>query len=1045
MNRHSALPKFSVQRPITVLMLFLATIVVGVVAYFDVPIELFPRGFVFPALGVWVRYNNANPGEVEEQIARPVEEIVQTISGVRRVETRSSDQGCWTWIEFAGDTDMDVAYSDLRDRMDRVKPELPADIERVYLRKFSDDDEEVVVFAISFDREFEDAHSLLDTHVRKIITRVEGVANVELWGVDRKAVLVMVDQASVDAHNINLYQLVQDLQRDNFVLASGYVKDGGKKFYVRSVGKFSDLEEIRNLKIGDTNLRLQDIAEVKFDVADERQWVQRLDGKKAVWVGVRKESQANTVAVCQNVLAVLDKQIRPNPRLAGMNFEVIFDQGKFVIESIENLKHSGMWGGIFAFIIIFYFLRRMRMTIIINVAIPISLLITVIAIYFWDWSLNMMTMMGMMISVGMVVDNSIVVVENIYRLRKLGVDARQAAVQGTSEVALPITLATLTAVVVFVPLIFMGDNPGMTFYMARMGMPVVIALLASLLVALVFIPLATLIFSSHQEPKEPKSIVRVIGWYERILRRTLDHRADAAFIFTVLGLSAFAMMSLIPKTDETEGNINSVRFIFDLPANYTLADADGFFKSFEEFIQGKKEKYDLRTVDTRFRATWGRTEVFLKPPPAYDWWQVVGVNIGRKIGLLEPGPLTREQVMEDVKKNAPIRPGVEMRTRWRQEAGNEQGTVNIVLYGDDTDRLTEISEEVKRRLQNIPGLLDVDTDLENGVDEIRLSLNREQAVKFGLNPQAVAGTISYALRGVQLPDFRTEDHEVDIKIQMRKEDRETLHQLMNLRMRQNNGEEVPLAHVAQISVRRGYGRIDRNGGKTMLTVVATTTPENTQNVFRQVDSAMAGLQLPRGYSWDKGQRFDRLRENDDTTNSGLLLAVTFVLLLMGVLFESVILPLSVIVCIPFAFFGVGWTLFLTRTPLDLMAMIGLFILVGVVVNNAIVLVDRVNQLRKESYSRYDAIIEAGRQRFRPIVMTAATTIAGLIPMALGTAQVIGISYAPLGRTLMGGMISATALTLLVVPVAYTYFDDLREMWKQLLAIVFSKPAAGERG
>jgi HAE1 family hydrophobic/amphiphilic exporter-1 len=1045
MDRHSALPKFSVQRPITVLMLFLATIVVGIVAYFDVPLELFPRGFVFPALGVWIPYNNANPSEVEEQIARPVEEIVQTISGARRVETRSSDQGCWTWIEFAGDTDMDVAYSDLRDRMDRVKPDLPADIERVYLRKFSDDDEEVVVFAISLDREFEDAYSLLDTHVRKIIARVDGVANVELWGVDRKAVLVMVDQANVDAHNINLYQLVQDMQRDNFVLASGYVKDGGKKFYVRSVGKFSDLEEIRNLTVGNTNLRLQDIAEVKFDVADERQWVQRLDGKKAVWVGVRKESQANTVAVCRNVLAVLDKQIRPNPQLAGMNFEVIFDQGKFVIESIDNLKHSGMWGGIFAFIIIFYFLRRMRMTIIINVAIPISLLITVIAIYFWDWSLNMMTMMGMMISVGMVVDNSIVVVENIYRLRKLGVAARQAAVQGTSEVALPITLATLTAVVVFVPLIFMGDNPGMTFYMARMGMPVVVALLASLLVALVFIPLATIIFSSHQEPKEPKSIVRVINWYERLLRRTLEHRTDAAFIFAVLGVSAFGIMSMIPKTDETQGNINSVRFIFELPANYTLADADDYFKSFEEFIYANKEKYDLRTVDTRFRAVWGRVEIFLHPPPAYDWWQVVGIGLGKKIGLIDKGPLTREEVLEDIKKNAPTRPGIEMRTRWRRETGNEQGTVNVVLYGDDTDRLTDMAEEVKRRLQNIPGLLDVDTDLENGVDEVRLSLNREQATKFGLNPQTVAGTISYALRGVQLPDFRTEDREVDIKIQMRKEDRETLHQLMNLRVRKANGEQVPLANVAQISVRRGYGRIDRNDGKTMLTVVATTTQDNTQNLFSQVDRAMEGLQLPRGYSWDKGQRFDRMRENDDTTNAGLLLAITLVLLLMGVLFESVILPLSVIVCIPFAFFGVGWTLFLTRTPLDIMAMIGLFILVGVVVNNAIVLVDRINQLRKEGYKRYDAIIESGRQRFRPIVMTAATTIAGLIPMALGTAQVIGISYAPLGRTLMGGMISATALTLLVVPVAYTYFDDLREMWKQLLAIMFGKRASAERG
>jgi HAE1 family hydrophobic/amphiphilic exporter-1 len=1038
MNRHSILPRLSANRPVTVLMIFLALIVVGIVAYSDISIELFPKGFVFPALGVWVPYTNANPSEIEEQIARPIEEIVQTIHGVRRVETSSRDNGCWVWIEFAGDTDMDVAYADIRDRMDRVKPELPSDIERIYPRKFSDDDDPIVFIAISLDKEFEDAYSLLDTHVRKVLNRIDGVANVELWGVDRKAVQVLVDQSRVDAHNVNLYQVVEDMRRDNFVLASGYVKDGGKKFYVRSLGKYEDLDQIKNLKISNTNLRLQDIAEVKFDVAEEKRWIQRVDRKPAVWVGLFKESQANTVEVSNNVLEMLDNQIRTNPQLAGMNFMVIFDQGTYVMESINNLRNAGLWGGFFAFLVIFFFLRRLRMTLIINLAIPISLLVTVVVIYFMGWSLNIMTMMGLMVSVGLVVDNSIVVVENIYRLRKEGLSRRDAAIRGASEVAMPITMATLTTVVVFVPLIFMGDNPGMTFYMARMGVPVISALVASLFVALVFIPLGTMVFSSKQEPKEAKIITRANAFYQRVLERTLARRVDAALIFAFLGISAFGIMQAVPKTDETHGNINDVRFMFELPGNYTIEEADAYFNSFEDFLYANKEKYDLRTVETRFSTDWGQVRAYLYPPPEHEWWQVIGKTIGRKLGLVKNGAMTREEVLEDVKENAPKRPGIEMRTRWRQETANQQGAVSVVLYGDDTSRLTELSEEVERRLRAIPGLLDVDTELEEGVDEVRLRLNREQATKYDVNPQAVAGTISYALRGVELPDYRTEDREVDIRVQMRKEDRETLHQLMNLRLRQQNGREVPLANIAEISVRRGYGRITRNDGKTMLAVTATTTEENTQNLYRQVDQAMQGLEMPRGYSWDKGRRFDRMQENQESTNYGLYLAVTFVMLLMGVLFESVILPLSVIVCIPFAFFGVGWTLFLTRTPMDLMAMIGLFILVGVVVNNAIVLVDLVNQLRLQGYNRHDAIIEAGRQRFRPILMTAGTTIFGLLPMAMGTAKVIGISYAPMGRTLIGGMISATILTLLVVPVAYTYFDDLREMWKQLLAIMFGK-------
>lgn len=1045
MKRNSLLPNLSVRRPVTVLMAFLASVVVGLVAYREIPVELFPRGFVFPALGVWIPYNNANPSEVEEQIARPVEEIIQTISGVRRIESSSRDNGCWFWIEFANNTDMDVAYSDIRDRMDRIKPELPADIERIYPRKFSDDDEPIAVIAVALEKDFEDAYSLLDTYAAKVFTRVDGVANVELWGADRKAVRVMVDQAKVDAHNLDLYTLVQDLQRDNFVLASGYIKDGAKKFYVRSVGKYGSLDEIRNLRLRNTNLRLQDIAEVRYDIADEVQWVQRLDRKKAVWIGVFKESQANTVAVCEVLVQTLNDRIRKTPQLAGMRFELIFDQGTYVKESINNLKSSGLWGGIFAFFILYYFLRRLRMTLIINMAIPISLLGTIIVIYFMGWTMNIMTMMGLMVSVGMVVDNSIVVVENVYRLRKEGLPAREAAIKGASEVAMPITLATLTTVVVFLPLIFMGDNPGMTYYMARMGVPIIVALLASLVVSLLFIPLATVVFSGLQEPKEAKAITRAIGFYERILARSLAHRVDTAIIFLLLMASGFAILQVVPKTDETQGNINNIWVMFDLPSNYTMEDADSYFTLLEEFVYSQKEEYGMRAADVRFRANWGRMEIYLYSPPAHDWWQVIGLAIGRKLGLLEDGMMTREEVLEHFKKNAPTRPGIEMRTRWRQGGGNEQGTISVVLHGDDTSRLTELAEEVERRLRTIPEFLDVDTELEDGVDEIRLKLDREQAAKHGVNARAVAGTIGYALRGVELPDYRMEDREVDLRIQMRKQDRETLHQLMNLRLPQQNGQEIPLASIAQVSVKRGYGRIIREDGKTMLAVKASTTSDKLEQVYRKVDQVMAGFQMPSGYSWDKGQRFNRMQESEQSTNHGLYLATTFVLLLMGVLFESIILPFTVLICIPLAFIGVGWILFLTQTPIDLMAMIGLFILIGIVVNNGIVLVDLINQLRLAGYSRHEAIIEAGRQRFRPILMTAGTTIAGLIPMALGTAKVIGISYAPMGRTLIGGMITATALTLLAVPLAYTYLDDLREWFKQVTAIMLGKRTSGAGG
>lgn len=1028
------IPRFAINKPITVMMVLLAISVVGYIAFSQMAVELMPAGFVPPFLGVFVPYPNANPQEVEEQIAKPVEEQVQTISGVRRIESNSHENGCWVFIEFSQETDMDLAYTQLRDRMDRVKSELPEDVERIFVRKWSDDDDPILWIAFIEKEPVNDPYLLVEQHVQKPLTRVDGVANVEIWGADEREVLIRINQDLVKTYKINLYDVIQKLREDNFAISSGFVSEGGHKIYVRSNGKFINLTEVENLPIRGINLRLKDIAEVKYDVP-ERRWRNLLDGKKSISVGVYKESMANTVKLCQDVLELFRERIATDPQLKNYRYEVLFNQGELIQESVDNLELTGLWGGFFAFIVLFFFLRRIRMTIIVTIAIPLSVLISLTILYFLGWSLNLVTMMGLMIAIGMVVDNSIVVLENIYRKRAEGLEIRQAALIGTSEVGLAVTLATLTTVIVFLPLILMNDDIGFKFYMLRIGLPVILSLLASLLVAMIFIPLSATKFVSQKSFKEPKSIDLSNRLYQRILSWTLHHRLETVILLAMIVLSLFFAASRVKSKPGMHGNISDFQLFFEMPDNYTLNDAEQLFAEIEDTVRIKKDIYGIRTINSRFRTNWGHMRIFLLPAPKEQWFTVIYKNILKLMGFPTGDPMDREDVIEDLKKRIPQFPGVKIRHGWNQESSQEDASLSIVLYGDDTNTLAELSREVERRIGSIEEILSVETDRERGSDEIRLQINRIQAKKYGISPTLIAGTIQYALRGLPLPKFHTNEKEIDVHIQLREEDRRSLHQLKNLTFFTAAGKEIPLDALVTFEVQKGFGGITRENGKTFLEIKATTAKDNYKLLFDKVDKSMNGFQMPYGYSWSKGQQFDRMQESGENQKFALILSGTFVFLIMGVLFESFVLPLSVIISIPFAFVGAYWMMFLTGSPIDTMSQIGFVILVGVVVNNAIVLIDLINRLRNEGWGRTEAIIEAGKQRFRPILMTAFTTIGGLMPMAVGNAKMIGIPYAPMGRTIIGGLLTSTFLTLLAVPCAYTLLDDMRNYFKRLAMIL----------
>ena len=1039
-DRKYPLPRFSVNRPVTVVMVLIALLVVGAIAYMRIPLALFPEGYDYPRLFAWAPYPNASPIEVEEKIVHHMEEAVAQVSRVKHIRTGSNRGSGWAAVDFLPGTDLKQAFAEMKDRLERIMPELPDEVEQLWVRRWDQNDIPIIWGGITFDEDFSDPRFLLDTYVEPTLRRVNGVGNVETWGTHGKQVLIELDQEKVRGHNINVYQMVSVLRSQNITVPGGFVKEGGRKIYVRSMGRFQTVEEIRDIVVDrQKRLRLSDIASVNYK-RPKQDWVDRIDRKQAMGFEIKRAADANIVNISRGVRVALD-ELKQDPKLQGMDFEIFWDQGKHVTESVHNLQNSGMWGGLFAAMVLFFFLRAVRMTMIITLAIPLSLLVTITALYFAGWSLNMGTMMGLMLSLGLVVDNAIVIVENIYRKRQEGVEPRTASIEGAGEVGLAVTMATLTTVVVFLPLILMSDDQQMSFWMFRIGVPVIVGLVASLFSALVFIPLAALRLSTKSERQEGRFLAWLRNRYVRSLGWVLSHRVDTFIIVLIAMASIQIPMEGMKRTDEQRNDRPRIDLAFDMPTGQSLEQADKFITSVEDTLLNHRKEYNIKTLRTYFRNEWGRVTLIFNEAENTEWYKVAFDDLMTNLGLREKEHLEYKEIEKDIRERFELSAGISMRVNW--ENPDQEASLSVTLYGEDTYVLMELAEEVERRLENIPGLLSVFTDMDRGSTELQVRLDRDQIQRYGINPQAISGNISYVLRGVDLNKFHTDDgREVEIRMKLKESEEQNMQDLRSLTFATQDGVEVPLESLASIYVKKTLGHIRRENRETVLNVTARATKDDSKELFAMVDQAMQGFEMPRGYRWDKGTRFVRLEEQDESQMFAVIMSVTFVFLLMGVLFESFVLPLSVIISIPFSFLGVYWTLYLTNTPQDIMSIIGSVILIGVVVNNAIVLIDLANRLRDEGMERAQALIEAGRHRFRPILMTSFTTVCGLIPMAVGNSKMVGLAYAPLGRTMMGGLLASMVLTLVLVPLFYTFFDDFRELVQRIMASAFKREDEG---
>ena len=1023
MSRASrALPELALRRPVTVGMALLAILVLGAIAYLRMPVQLMPSGFSPPFLWVWAPYRNASPTEVERQIVVPVEDAIGTIPGLRRVESRAgADYANWR-LEFSQDTSMDEAWSSLVDRMERTIPELPDDFDNYYIWKYNPEDEPIVWMAVSLPDSEADPAYVVETRVVRALERVPGVARVEFNGAARARVYVDFNREQVERHNVSLYQVMQKLQADNFTMPSGEVEAAGQTVLVRSIATFDEVETLRRLPIGD-GLVLGDIAEViharPLDTS-----IHRVNGLDAAAIDIFKESGANTLDVTEAVAATLD-ELSADPDLEGFAFHRFFDQGELIQESIDNLRDTAVQGGLLAIFVLFLFLRRTRITVLIAATIPMSLLMTLVWMYARGETINMFSMMGMMLAVGMVVDNSIVVVESIYRRRELGDDPVQAALEGTAEVALAILAATLTSIVVFVPLITMSSDARLSFFMGAIGMPVCYALVSSLVVALVVVPLATTVVAGGEPAPPSRAITWLTDLYERGLALVIHRRIEAIIGIVLLTASGVLAFQNLGKTDEMSGGTIDVVVRASFPASFTKTEMNDAMAEVEAVMLDRHEEWNLEAVRVR---RWG------------------GSSRGFVMAFLGPRDdedLTKEEITKQIEESLPKLPGVELSMGWGGGGGGRGGgnELRLSLSGPDSETLISIAEQIGERLEEVPLVLSAEPDLdERGNDELVLEVDRTRAARYGVDPTVLARSVAFGFRGGTLRPLHLEGRDVPVQTGFRLEDRADIDRLDAFTVFSPTGP-VALSTVADKRFQRGYGQIRRVDRTTSLAVKVMLDTEDIFAARDAITAALADLELPRGYSWSTGRRFQELEEQDRAAMLALVLSVAYVFLLMGILFESFWLPVSVMFSIPFAFIGVSWIMLVTGTTFEIMAWIGLILLIGIVVNNAIVLVDRVQQYRREGMTRNEAILAGGRDRMRPILMTAATTIVGLLPMALGDSGLVGTPYYPLGRAVIGGLLASTALSLVLVPLFYTMLDDLKGLSLRVLGWQVPETAA----
>jgi HAE1 family hydrophobic/amphiphilic exporter-1 len=999
------LAELSLRRPVTAVMFFVSMVVVGLIASFRLPLEQFPDVNV-PFLLVSLPYANSTPQEVERSVTRPAEEVLATLPGIKSINSTSRADGSDIFIQFSDwGKDINIAASQARDRLDAIRGDLPSDLQRYLVQKFSPSDQPLVKVRFASQRDLRLEYPLIEREVQRRIERVPGVARVEITGAMPSEVEIAIDPAALGAHNVNLNDLATKLRAINFSVSAGEINEGQRRLRVQPVGEVHDLDQLRNLVLNNEGLKLSDIAEVHMH--PQRLTIgRRLDGVPAVGVDIFREQSANLVDTSKLVMTELDL-IKQEPELSDIKMIVFDNQADDVTDSIRQLVDAGLVGSLLSLLMLFYFLRHWPSTLMVTLAIPICIVMTLGAMYFFGITLNVLSMMGLLLGIGMLVDNAVVVVESIYQYREKYPDNPMlCAIEGTRSVQLAISAGTLTSIIVFLPNLFGAKNM-ISIYLSQVAITITISLLCSWLVAVSLIPMISARLPTPEAVTTQHGFIPALTRrYARLLRWSLEHRWKA-----VLSIALIVVVSCVPayftKFDMFPNEAGlKMSLYFNWKGSYSLEQMSDEIAKVEHHFDINRKRYHLKQI-----------YVF------YSEQGFGGMRLTLDDDVKDPA-----KVQELMRKELPKLARAEVGFDGGDNNGNDDKSITVYLNGDSTDVLKPLAEGMVPLLAKRPELRDVRVDAGDENSEVQVVVNRERASAFGFSTQEVGQYLSIALRGVPLREYRSGNTEVPVTVRFANAEQFHIEDMSNLNLRRPDGTTVPLLSLVDVNVRRGASQISRQDRRTSIAIKANLAPGKIKDDARKaVETFMNSVHYPPGYAWGWGETF----EGDDQAGSQMaintLVALFMILVVMAAVFESLLFPMAILSSILFSMFGVFWVFALTGTTFSIMASIGILVLMGVVVNNGIVMVAHINSLRRNGMSRTDALVQGSKERLRPILMTMGCTILGMLPLCVEGAKIGGDGppYYPMARAVAGGLAFSTVVSLLFLPTIYAMLDDLR--------------------
>lgn len=1008
--------EYAVKRPVVVLLFLITLFVMGIVSAYKLPIEFFPRIEV-PFIGVYVPYRDSHPEYIERNIVKPIEEVMATLGGVNEIFSNAGEDEAFIGITFSWGREVNVLRMEVKEKIDQIRGELPDDIEHMQIFTFDTNDIPILEGRISSKgHDLSGSYDLIERTIINPLKRIEGVGTVNIDGVEPKEVSIYLSLDKIKAHRIDVGRLFEQLQGANMSASAGEITADGLRYSVRSVGSFRSFEQIENLVVNAEGLKLKDIARIYFGEPLVT-YGRYLDGEKAVAFWIQKASNANTVEVARRVHAAMDK-MNKDPALEGINVLLFFDQSEEILHGLHSTRQAGIIGGLFAIMVLYFFLRRWTTTLIVAIAIPFSVVCTLAFLYFSGRTLNMLTMMGLMLGIGMLVDNAIVVLESIFRHQSKGEESWSASIVGTREVATAVVAATLTSVIVFAPIVFGSASDALFVWLSSVGITISVAILFSLLISLTLIPFLTSRILKPKKTKPSALLSRMLERYVNMLRwTTIRHPKLTLFVFVPLmvaiTIGAGVVFKIFEVDEESEMLIKRIYMSYDFTDNLGYKQTNEYVKIVEKALYEHEKELDLKTVYSFYQDNHAATTVYFNDR-----------YLSKKL-LKEKRKLLREVIPEMA--GVKIRMGDDS-----DQSSGGASAIAVNLFGEDKQALNELAEEVKRRFGYLDNFDDVKTSVDSGREQIQITLDRELASRYSLTSESIASIMNLTFRGVQLNRFQTEEREVPMIISLDPSDKVGIYNLQNLLVGMQDDREITLGSVADFVETRGASNIGRQNQMTTVSVQGMYEGEDNSEIMEQITAIMNSIEYPLGYYWSYSSRIREREQQQSQMGTNALLAIVCVYMLMAALFESLLHPLVIMLCLPLAAVGVVLIMVCTGTKMGIMAMIGIVILIGVVVNNGIVLIDHINNFRRKGLSIEDAVIEGGRERFRPIVMTAATTVLGLFPLAVGNAHIGNGQYYPLARAVMGGLISSTFLTLLVLPTFYVLGENVRNylarMW-----------------